>query len=170
MFDIGFSEILLLAIMALLVLGPERLPKAARLLGASLRKAKASWHSVKAELEEEIAQSELKETLKNTSEELRKAGKDFDTVTRKDLLNPVNQAVGDTRKAVNSAKSSAKFSNEVLKADTAARTAAAAKAAREAAAARAAAAAASAPAAVAAAETADPPSNPGESTNDDQAT
>lgn len=167
MFDIGFSELLLLAIIALLVLGPERLPKAARLLGASLRKAKASWYSVKAELEEEIAQSELKETLKKTSEELRQAGKDFDTVTRKDLLNPVNQAVGDTRKAVHSAKMSA----DVLKADTAARTAAAAKAAREAAAARAAAAAASAPAAVAATpEISEDHPSPGESTNDDQAT
>ncbi|MGA9421304.1 MAG: twin-arginine translocase TatA/TatE family subunit, partial [Rhodanobacteraceae bacterium] len=42
MFDIGFSEIALIAVTALLVLGPERLPRAARTLGALLRRARSS--------------------------------------------------------------------------------------------------------------------------------
>ena len=51
MFDVGFSELLIIAVVALLVLGPERLPKAARFAGLWVRKARAQWYSVKSELE-----------------------------------------------------------------------------------------------------------------------
>ena len=53
MFDIGFSELLIVAVVALVVLGPERLPKAARFAGLWVRRARAQWYSVKAELERE---------------------------------------------------------------------------------------------------------------------
>ena len=43
MFDIGFSELFLTAIVALVVLGPERLPKAARFAGLWVRRARAQW-------------------------------------------------------------------------------------------------------------------------------
>ena len=46
MFDVGFSELLLIAVVALLVLGPERLPKAARFAGLWVRRARAQWNSV----------------------------------------------------------------------------------------------------------------------------
>ncbi|MFN3843894.1 MAG: Sec-independent protein translocase protein TatB [Rehaibacterium terrae] len=74
MFDIGFTELLVLALVALLVLGPERLPRAARMAGLWVRRAKASWYSVKAELERELADEELKRSLKNATRELREAG------------------------------------------------------------------------------------------------
>ena len=48
MFDVGFSELLVIAVVALLVLGPERLPKAARFAGLWVRKARSHWNSVKA--------------------------------------------------------------------------------------------------------------------------
>lgn len=60
MFDVGFSELLIIAVVALLVLGPERLPKAARFAGLWVRRARAQWYSVKAELERELAQEDLK--------------------------------------------------------------------------------------------------------------
>ena len=41
MFDLGFSELLLIGVVALIVLGPERLPKAARLAGLWMRRARA---------------------------------------------------------------------------------------------------------------------------------
>jgi sec-independent protein translocase protein TatB len=63
MFDIGFSEVLIIAVVALIVLGPERLPKAARLAGLWVRRARAQWYSVKAELERELAQEELRRSL-----------------------------------------------------------------------------------------------------------
>lgn len=71
MFDISFGELLLLAVVALLVLGPERLPKAARLAGLWARKARAQWNAVKAELENEIADEELRRNLREASEAMR---------------------------------------------------------------------------------------------------
>jgi sec-independent protein translocase protein TatB len=71
MFDIGFSELLVIAIVALLVLGPERLPRAARFAGLWVRRARAQWYSVKSELESELADDELKRSLQRTRDELR---------------------------------------------------------------------------------------------------
>lgn len=73
MFDIGLSEILIIAIVALVVLGPERLPKAARMAGFWVRKARAQWYTVKAELENEIADEELKNSMKASMSELRES-------------------------------------------------------------------------------------------------
>lgn len=78
MFDIGFSELFLIAIVALVVLGPERLPKAARFAGLWVRRARAQWYSVKSELENELASEELKRTLRDT----RQAVADIDADIR----------------------------------------------------------------------------------------
>jgi len=64
MFDVGMGEVGLIAVIALLVLGPERLPGAARTAGALLRKARQGWQSVRAEIERELAAEELKRNLK----------------------------------------------------------------------------------------------------------
>ena len=71
MFDVGFSELLIIAVVALLVLGPERLPKAARFAGLWVRRARAQWVSVKAELERELASEELQRHLKTPLAELK---------------------------------------------------------------------------------------------------
>ena len=73
MFDVGFSELVIIAIVALLVLGPERLPKAARLAGLWVRKARAQWYSVKAELEAELANEQLRLDLKAPLDEAKQA-------------------------------------------------------------------------------------------------
>ncbi|HEX5693050.1 MAG TPA: Sec-independent protein translocase protein TatB [Arenimonas sp.] len=72
MFDIGFSELLVIAVVALLVLGPERLPKAARFAGLWVRKARAQWYSVKSEFEREMAADELKRSVGNPAQDLRR--------------------------------------------------------------------------------------------------
>ena len=73
MFDIGFSELLIIAVVALLVLGPERLPKAARFAGLWVRKARAQWYSVKAEFERELAADEMQRSMKAPLQELKSA-------------------------------------------------------------------------------------------------
>lgn len=73
MFDVGFSELLLVALVALIVLGPERLPRAARFLGLWVRRARAQWHSVKAELERDLAAEELQRSLREGRDALRQA-------------------------------------------------------------------------------------------------
>jgi len=67
MFDIGMGELGLIAVVGLLVLGPERLPRVARTTGALLRKARQSWHSVRADIEREFAAEDLKQTLRQTA-------------------------------------------------------------------------------------------------------
>lgn len=73
MFDIGFSELLVIAVVALLVLGPERLPRAARFAGLWVRRARAQWYAVKSELETELADEEMRRSIQRTREELREA-------------------------------------------------------------------------------------------------
>lgn len=73
MFDIGFSELLLIAVVALVVLGPERLPKAARFAGLWVRRARNQWDSVKQELEHELHAEELKRNLQSVRASMRQA-------------------------------------------------------------------------------------------------
>jgi len=71
MFDVGFSELVLLSIIGLLVLGPERLPRVARTLGGLTRKARSSWLNLKRSIEAEIHAEELKEPLKRFQDEIK---------------------------------------------------------------------------------------------------
>jgi len=73
MFDVGFTELLLLAVIALLVLGPERLPRVARTLGGLSRKARSSWMNLKRSIDAEINAEELKKPLQKVQEEMRSA-------------------------------------------------------------------------------------------------
>jgi sec-independent protein translocase protein TatB len=73
MFDIGFSELLVIALVALVVLGPERLPKAARVAGMWMRRARMQWQAVKSELENELADEDMRRSILRAREELREA-------------------------------------------------------------------------------------------------
>ncbi len=61
MFDIGFSEIVVIGVVALLVFGPEDLPKVARIAGRMLGNFRRYVDQVKSELDQEIQASELKQ-------------------------------------------------------------------------------------------------------------
>ncbi len=74
MFDLGFTELLLVAVVALIVLGPERLPKAARFAGLWVRRARLQWDSVKSELERELAADELKRNVQESREAMQELG------------------------------------------------------------------------------------------------
>lgn len=54
MFEIGFTELVLVGIVALLVLGPERLPVAARTVGRGLGQARRAMHALRTQVEREI--------------------------------------------------------------------------------------------------------------------
>lgn len=87
MFEVSFPELVILAVVALLVLGPERLPRAARFVGLWVRRARAQWYSVKSELERELAAEDLKRSL----QEAREAMQDVD----QQLRNVAQQAQTD---------------------------------------------------------------------------
>jgi sec-independent protein translocase protein TatB len=65
MFEIGFPELVLIAIVGLLVIGPERLPEALRTLGLWFGRMRRSFTAVKAEIEKEIGMDEVRRQLHN---------------------------------------------------------------------------------------------------------
>jgi len=66
MFDVGFSELIVIAVVALVVIGPERLPSVARTVGAMLGRAQRYFNSVKAEVNRELQLDELKRIQQET--------------------------------------------------------------------------------------------------------
>jgi sec-independent protein translocase protein TatB len=63
MFDIGFWEIMLIAVVALIVVGPERLPRVIRVAGLWVGKANASIQSVRREISRELHAEELRQAI-----------------------------------------------------------------------------------------------------------
>ena len=80
MFDIGFTEIIFIMVITLLVVGPERLPRIARAAGLWVGKLRGFVSSVKADIDKELATEELKKVLHKqaSSPELEEL---IDTVT-----------------------------------------------------------------------------------------
>lgn len=71
MFDIGFSELLVIGIVALVVIGPEKLPKVARTLGHLLGRAQRYVNDVKSDINREIQLDELKKLQSQVAESAR---------------------------------------------------------------------------------------------------
>ncbi len=99
MFDIGFWEIMFIGLIALLVVGPERLPKLAYTAGKWVAKTRGLLTNVKQEIDKEIKAEELKQVLE---EQKRK-------------LNPMEEILEETGEAVESfrQRTEASFEQEV---------------------------------------------------------
>ncbi len=83
MFDVGFFELLLIGLVALLVIGPERLPKVARTAGMWVGRARRLVRSVKDDIDREIQAEEYKRLLEEQN-----------------LAGSVHEIIEDTRKEV----------------------------------------------------------------------
>ena len=70
MFDVGFQEITLIGLIALIVVGPERLPRMARTLGLWMGKIRYYVGQVKSDIDREVRAQELKEMLDKPAREL----------------------------------------------------------------------------------------------------
>ena len=70
MFDIGFTELVLIGIVGLLVIGPERLPGALRTGSTWLRKIKRGFNDIKREVEQELHNDSVLQGLKKTGTDL----------------------------------------------------------------------------------------------------
>ncbi|MGB4227013.1 MAG: Sec-independent protein translocase protein TatB [Candidatus Dechloromonas phosphoritropha] len=71
MFDIAFSELMIIGVVALLVIGPEKLPKVARTLGHLLGRAQRYVNDVKSDISREIQLDELKKLQTEVTESAR---------------------------------------------------------------------------------------------------
>lgn len=85
MFDLGFGELLLAGVVALLVLGPERLPGAARTAGRVLRKIRQSWTNVRDEVQREMNAEDLKRQMNDAVMKGRDAAEDLSAEARRHM-------------------------------------------------------------------------------------
>ncbi|WP_370293745.1 Sec-independent protein translocase protein TatB [Thalassolituus sp.] len=86
MFDIGFMELLVVGVLGLLVLGPERLPKAARTLGLIIGRVRRSMSNLQEDLERHARTEELKAKLRDPAA----------TFLDDDILNPASLHKSDS--------------------------------------------------------------------------
>lgn len=84
MFDMGFAEMLVIGIVALIVIGPERLPSVARKAGAYFAKIRRFVSNVKSDVEREFRTDELQRMLQQQQEELASL-KDIVNETKHDV-------------------------------------------------------------------------------------
>lgn len=95
MFELGFGKLLLIGIVALIVLGPERLPKAARLAGLWIRRVRAYWFNMRAELERELAAEDMRKQLEGAKQSVHDAGADLRHLSQAAITAEGKPADGD---------------------------------------------------------------------------
>ena len=96
MFDIGFSELMVIGVVALVVIGPERLPKVARTAGHLFGRMQRYVSEVKADINREVDASELRD-LKNTVHEATTSMQDAMT----SHVNDIGQEIKKTEEEFN---------------------------------------------------------------------
>lgn len=82
MFDFGFSELTLIMVVALIVIGPERLPKVARTLGHLWGRAQRYVNGVKADIERDMAVDEFRQLQQKVQAEASSVEKSFKEATQ----------------------------------------------------------------------------------------
>lgn len=91
MFDIGFLELFVIGVIALIVLGPERLPKAARTVGLWVGKAKQGFNSIKHEIDRELKVQEIQQELEQQKAQLEEQIQ----------LNSLKETMSETQTSIN---------------------------------------------------------------------
>lgn len=102
MFDMGFTEMLLIGIVALVVIGPERLPGVARTAGKYFSKLRNFMMNVRADVESELKADELRQIFEKQKEELQslkevvnETGKDIGLSEISDSLRDIDSEIKD---------------------------------------------------------------------------
>jgi len=90
MFEVGFSELVMVALVSLLVIGPERLPKVARLAGFWIGKARNIAATFKEEIKHELHAEELRQIFNEQAD-----------------LHELHAALNETTEAINTIQSPA---------------------------------------------------------------
>ena len=102
MFDIGFSEIVVIGVVALVVIGPERLPKTARTMGLLFGRLQRYVNDVKADISREMELDELRRLQR----EMQGAAQDFEQSV-KTAANDVASGVRNVESELNAAAAQA---------------------------------------------------------------
>ncbi len=98
MFNIGFSELIIVLLIAFLVVGPKDLPKVARWLGRMVKKLKQMINEVKKETGWDDLEKEIKDTKTDLNQSVKDLKKDLD------ITSELKDASADLNKSLNSVK------------------------------------------------------------------
>jgi sec-independent protein translocase protein TatB len=98
MIEISFGKLVLLALIALIVLGPEKLPGAARTAGALLRRVRSGWDSVRAEVERELEVEEIRRAAREAAMQAEAVQKEVEAGV-KQVHEPLQEAVATMKSA-----------------------------------------------------------------------
>ncbi len=96
MFGMGFTEILIIGVMAILFLGPDKLPQAMIEIAKFFRSVKKTVSAAKASLDEELHISEMREEAMNYKKELTSASSELNRMTS---LHDLSDEFDDVKKA-----------------------------------------------------------------------
>jgi sec-independent protein translocase protein TatB len=106
-FDVGFTEILMIGVVALVVIGPERLPAVAKTAGQWVGKLQRFVRGVKTDLASELQSGDLKKLIGDQREQINElkqmvnsAKKDFQNSSR-DIVQGAKKSLGDLESSVN---------------------------------------------------------------------
>jgi sec-independent protein translocase protein TatB len=111
MFDIGFWEILLIGVVALIVIGPERLPSAARTVGRWVAKVQRFVSGVKSDLHSELETGELRKLLGDQESQIREL-KDLVHEARDGFEKGTKEASSLAQKSIAEAKTALETSEQ----------------------------------------------------------
>jgi sec-independent protein translocase protein TatB len=107
MFDVNFSEMMVIAVVAFIVIGPERLPKVARTLGHLLGRGQRYISGVKADIARDIGIEELRQLQEKVQKEYKSAEEAVNQVTQtlnlhaQEVTQSLNQQVEQARESIN---------------------------------------------------------------------
>ncbi len=98
MFDIGFTELILIAIVGLVVIGPERLPETIRTGAKWLGRTKRAFSRFRSELENEIGVDEIRRDLQleDVMEKLEKTRQEFKHIATSDAATALTETTNTT--------------------------------------------------------------------------
>ncbi len=82
--SIGFPEIIMIFIVALLLFGPKKLPEIAKMLGNTIREFRRTVNDAKSAIEEEIEKADITEDFKNMNKDLKDMSQDMKSITALD--------------------------------------------------------------------------------------
>ncbi|MBB3222171.1 Sec-independent protein translocase protein TatB [Pseudoduganella umbonata] len=85
MIDLGLSKLAIIGVVALIVIGPEKLPKVARMAGTLYGRAQRYLHDVKSEVSREIELDELRNLQKNVQEQAQNIKADVENSIQKNM-------------------------------------------------------------------------------------
>ncbi|PIE39261.1 MAG: twin-arginine translocase subunit TatB [Gammaproteobacteria bacterium] len=95
MFDIGFVELVLVGVVALLVIGPERMPGAVRTTMGWVRHIRRSIGDIKTEIEQDLHNDKILSELRQAKQDVERGTADITT-----SLNDAQNAIGDTKRSL----------------------------------------------------------------------